>query len=102
MMICFGAVVVIATQQKKEDNGDELADGEIEDGSSNLIGLMCALVAGVVMGFCAVSSRMLKEHPLPIIIFYHTVGGVLMTAAFIGIEAAITGNGSRLTEYTGT
>ena len=62
---------------------------------------MCALVGGVAAAFCAVSSRMLKEIPLPIIVFYHTVGGLLLTGAFIGIECLITGKGSRLTEYTG-
>lgn len=61
MMVCFGAVVLIACQQAKEESGDELIDGDTQDkDSSNLIGLMIALVAAVVMGFCAVSSRMLK------------------------------------------
>ena len=62
---------------------------------------MCALVAGITMAFLGVSSRMLKEHPLPIIIFYHTLGGLLATSVYIGIESAISENGSRLTNYTG-
>ena len=62
---------------------------------------MISLLGGVAMAFCAVSSRMLKKHPLPVIIFYHTIGGLLATCAFIGIESAISENGSRLPEYTG-
>ena len=100
MIICFGAVVVIATQQREENLGNELPDGDIQD-SSNMIGLICALISGVIAAFYAVSSRVLKEIPLPIVIFYYTVGGLLMTGAFIGIECAITGNGSRLTQYSG-
>ena len=65
-----------------------------------MIGLGCALTAGIVMGFCAVTTRALKETPTPVIVFYHTVGGLTLTAAYILIEMLATGNPSRFTEYT--
>ena len=60
-----------------------------------------ALTAGIVMSFCAVSSRLLKDVPTPVIIFYHTIGGMVMTSVYMMIDAWVSGNGTRLTEYTG-
>ena len=48
------------------------------------------------MAFLAVSSRILKQIPTPVILFYHTFGGIVLTAAYIGLEAAFTNCGFRL------
>ena len=92
MFICFGAVVMIVLQQKKEKDvveGDE-AGGAIGDSLENkkLLGLMFGLFAGVVMAFCAVSTRYLKETPTPVLMVYHTIGGLTLTLIYLGIEAA--------------
>ena len=42
---------------------------------------------------------MLKQHPLQLIIFYHTFTGLILTTAYIGIDAAVAG-AWRMTEYT--
>ena len=44
---------------------------------------------------------MLKRHPTPVVIFYHTIGGITLAGIYIVIECIITGEKSRLTEYTG-
>ena len=65
-----------------------------------MIGLGLSLIAGVVMSFLAVTSRILKDVPTPVIIFYHTIGGITLTSLFMMVEAWVTGNGTRLTGYT--
>ena len=52
------------------------------------------------MSFCAVTNRMLKDTPTPVIIFYHTATGMLCTLVYILIEMWITGHSSRMAEYT--
>ena len=64
--------------------------------NARLLGLMLGLICGVIMAFLAVSSRILKEIPTPVILFYHTFGGIVLTAAYIGLEAAFTNCGFRL------
>ena len=49
----------------------------------------------------AVLNRVLQHIPVNIIITYHSILGTVLLGAFILIEAAITGNGFRFTEYTG-
>ena len=100
MLVCYSMVVLIALQQKK--NTDEegiISEEEASEVRDNIAGLGCALVAAFIMGFCAVSSRMLKDTPTPIIIFYHTIGGFVMTGLFVLIESLVNGN-LRMTEYT--
>ena len=104
MFVCFSAVVVIGMQQfttQGPEEADLNEDTLQEESSSNskLIGLMCATVAGVVMAFCAVTSRMLKQLPLAIIVVYHTIVGVVLTFLYIVLEAVFTGTW-RFTSYT--
>ena len=102
MLFCFSMVVLIATQQTKTSEGEgTISDEEASEIRDNIAGLGCALFAAFVMAFCAVSSRMLKDSPTPIIIFYHTIGGFVMTSIFVLIECLVTGEGTRMTEYTG-
>lgn len=76
-------------------------DGEtLVDDSDNLIGLSLALIAGVIYPFCAITSRMLKDVPTPVILLFHTAGGITLTSLFIIIEALATGNGFRFRKYT--
>ena len=46
-------------------------------------------------------NRSLKDIPTPIVVFYHTIGGMSVAAAYILIEALVTGEGKRLATYTG-
>ena len=70
------------------------------DHSDNILGLGLALTAGIVVSFCAVTSRLLKETPMPVLVFYHTVVGFTFTLVYILVEMWITGNGFRLAQYT--
>ena len=65
------------------------------------MGLAIALVAGVVMAFCIVTSRSLKATPTPVVIFYHTVGGIIFTSAYVLIEMWVANIPSRFLDYTG-
>ena len=56
MFICFSAVIVIATQSKTDDE----TNIDNTDDSNTLLGLMLALIAAIVMAFCAVLNRSLK------------------------------------------
>ena len=104
MVICFSAVVVIALQAHGKTDGDStvIETDDTSDASSNetFIGLMLALTTGFVMAFCAISTRLLKEVPTPVIIFYHTMGGLVMTTLFILVEMAVTHSPCRFGSYT--
>ena len=50
---------------------------------------MISLVAAVFMAFTGVSTRVLKDTPTSIVLFYYTVGGIILTGLYLGIEAAI-------------
>ena len=80
---------------------DEAGSDVDFESQENLIGLGLALTAGFIMSFCAVTSRLLKDTPTPVVIFYHTIGGIVMTSTYMIIDAWVSGNGTRLTEYTG-
>ena len=71
---------------------DDATDGAIGQSVKNttLLGLMFGLCAGVVMAFCAVSTRYLKETPTPVLLVYHCIGGLTLTLIYLSIEAAIT------------
>ena len=45
-------------------------------------------------------NRSLKEIQTPIVVFYHTIGGMSVAASYILIEALVTGEGTRLSIYT--
>ena len=60
---------------------------------------MLALACSVVYAGCAVSTRILKDTPTPVILFYHTVGGFTATLIFLLVEMWITGNPLRLLGY---
>ena len=64
------------------------------------MGLIIVFISAIVLAFCAVLNRVLKHHPTPVIIFYHTISGFCMAGTYILIEMAITGEGSRLPNYT--
>ena len=45
-------------------------------------------------------NRVLQHVPVNIIITYHSLLGITLVGTYILIEAAITGNGFRFTEYS--
>ena len=47
-----------------------------------------------------VLNRALKGTPAPVVVFFHTINGLLLALSFIGIEALVTGQGTRLTQYS--
>ncbi len=53
-----------------------------------------------MMAFTAVTTRALKSVPTPIVIFYHTIGGMLLTGSYVLIEMWVTNSPSRFSEYT--
>ena len=61
---------------------------------------MIALISAIVCAFCAVLNRALKALPTPIILFYHSILGLILAFTYILIEAWITGNGFRFPTYT--
>lgn len=96
MVVCFSAVVAIATQQiyREQEAEDEMlkqvSDEPETKGEPTLLGLTIALVSAVVAALCAVLNRALKEIPTPIILFYHSIGGLTLAIAYIAIEALVT------------
>ena len=66
---------------------------DVVDSSDNLLGLGLALIAGFVYPFCALTSRMLKEVPTPVVVVYHTVGGLVLTSLFIIFDAWLSSSG---------
>ena len=62
--------------------------------------LICILAAWTD-SIAAILNRVLQHVPTSIIITYHSVVGLVLVGSYILIEAAITGNGFRFTEYTG-
>ena len=99
IVICFTAVTLIALQQRKQDDAAAIEGGDSEE-DQTLIGLIFALSAGIMMAFCAVTTRALKSVPTPIVIFYHTIGGMLLTGSYVLIEMWVTNSPSRFSEYT--
>ena len=65
-----------------------------------MLGLMFALASAFLDAVCAVLNRALKETPTPVIIFYHTIIGFIIAWIYIITEMLITGNGTRLSDYT--
>ena len=72
-------------------------------GYQTQLGLVIALVASVCSAFCAVLNRSLKAVPLNIIVFYHCLGGMVISVLYILIEAWMnnSGSGLRIFSYTG-
>ena len=67
-----------------------------------LVGLMIALSCGVFMALTAVSRRVLKDTPTSIVLFYYTVGSLIITGIWLGIEACFKNEGFRFFNlYTG-
>ena len=64
------------------------------------MGFALAMVASVVMSFCAVTTRLLKGTPPAVMVFYHTIGGLILTGIYMIGSWLITGHGSYLTQYT--
>ena len=62
---------------------------------------MIALTSAVVVAFCNVLIRSLKETPTPVVVFFFAIGGIIFASTYILIECLVTGEGSRLMEYTG-
>ena len=61
---------------------------------------MVALISAFFMAMCAVLNRALKETPAPVVVFYHTINGFIIAWIYIITEMLITGNGTRLANYT--
>ena len=53
------------------------------------------------MAFCAVLNRSLKNVPPQIVVFYHGLGGLIITSIYLFIEACVVGDGLRIVSYTG-
>ena len=65
-----------------------------------MLGLMLAFASSFIDAACAVLNRALKETPTPVIVFYHTITGFIIAWIYIITEMLITGNGTRLANYT--
>lgn len=61
---------------------------------------MLALTTGLIMSFCAITTRLLKEVPTPVVVFYHTLGGLIMSGLYILIEMAVTHSPCRFASYS--
>ena len=90
MFICFAGVAVIASQSEQASTTDHV----------QLIGLICGFGAAVCQAMVIVLNRALKGTPAPVVVFFHTINGLLLALSFIGIEALLTGNETRLTQYS--
>ena len=62
--------------------------------------MILALIAAIVMAFCAVLNRSLKQTHTAVICFYHSIGGLILSSAYIFIEACINSE-LRIITYTG-
>ena len=51
------------------------------------------------MAICIVTSRSLKATPTPVVIFYHTIGGMIFAGAYILIEMWVANIPSRFLDY---
>ena len=60
---------------------------------------MLAFTCGFFQAACNVATRVLKTAHPPVILFFHTSGGVICTLIFLLVEMWITGNPLRLFSY---
>lgn len=88
MCICFAMVVVIASQAESD-----LSKG-ISLGSS-LLGIFFVLCAAFVNAVSNVLDRYLNATPVPVVIFWHSLNGLILISLYIVLEAIISGNGFR-------
>ena len=99
MIVCFGAVVCIALEaawSAKQDDVD-VTGGDVEEAAEEdqqLLGIIIMCTTAVIFAFCCVSSRMLRDVPTGLVVFFYTCGGMVMSGSYILIEAAITGEGT--------
>ena len=93
-------VGTIASQSLKEEQ-DSVAQSEntVEYGSQ-FLGLMLGLLCSVFCAIVLVFNRALKETPAPIVVFYHTTFGIVLALIYIIVEAIVTGEGTRINDYT--
>ena len=93
--LCFGAVVLIALQQKEEVDEEDFYD-------KKQLGLILALCSGLTNGLIAVSSRSMKVVRPQVIMFYYSLFGYSASVIFIFVEMAFMSEPqSRLGIYTG-
>lgn len=101
MLLCFGAVTLVALQNHKETlDSTEEGDEELNPYNRKTIGICISLFGGVIVAMMAVSVRALKQVKVQIIVFYYSLFGYSATAIYIFVEMWITGEGSRLGQYT--
>ena len=67
------------------------------------MGLVIALIAAICSGFSAVFSRSLKQIPLNVVVFYHSLSGLTIALLYILIDALVSNSdgGLRILSYTG-
>ena len=55
-----------------------------------MLGLMLALIGAFLVAIIGVSTRMLKQVPFSIILFYYSIGGLILTGLFLVGEKILT------------
>ena len=61
-----------------------------------MLGLGLAITAGFLMAWQAIVTRMLKQVPMSVILFWYTSSGIILTTIFLIGEMAITGAQHRI------
>lgn len=85
MLICFTAVIVIGLQEY-------FSAPEVEEGNGQtFLGLALSLVGAIFLALNQVLNRSLKDTPVAVIIFFHSLGGILVLATMAVVESTAMG-----------
>ena len=98
MVLCFAAVIVIAMQQRNEEDDPDVEKNPYDRQN---IGIYLNLAGAVVLAAQTVSFRALKTVRPEVSIFYNNMFGFSASALYLFGEMIITGNQTRLASYTG-
>ena len=91
-VVCFASVLLM---------GIYAMCHELTKETEYAVGSVLALISAVLFGFSAVSIRAMKDTPALVIVFYHALFGVIISAVVIGAEYAADGaDGFRLSKYS--
>ena len=101
MLICFVAVVLIATQamQKQDEDSSEEESNKWDNTDTAFTGYVITMIASFLMALIAVSNRAMKEVSTAVIGFWYFIGGLGGTIIYLAIEALIKGE-LRMSDYT--
>lgn len=79
MLVCFIAVIVIGLQEYHASSDPEVEAGEGEK-NQTFLGLALSLVGAILLALNQVLNRSLKDTPVAVIIFFHSLGGIIVLA----------------------